>query len=89
MQRPSAKELLQHRFVKYARRTIQLAELIERYHIWRAKTPRKASDKSKQYDTVDNGTVASAWEFDTVRSEAMASRVVTVRVASPIYRALR
>ncbi|GAA5889838.1 hypothetical protein JCM6882_004338 [Rhodosporidiobolus microsporus] len=34
-ERPSAKELLQHRFVKYARRTSQLSELIERYQEWR------------------------------------------------------
>ncbi|GEM12702.1 ste20-like serine/threonine kinase [Rhodotorula toruloides] len=44
-ERPSAKELLQHRFVKYARRTSQLSDLIERHHEWRS--ARKDSDAVK------------------------------------------
>ncbi|GAA5865030.1 hypothetical protein JCM3774_003944 [Rhodotorula dairenensis] len=73
-ERPSAKELLQHRFVRYARRTSQLSELIERYEAWRARTPAKPSKggKGAQDPLADEdagGTVASAWAFDTVRSQ--------------------
>ncbi|GAA6044056.1 hypothetical protein JCM8097_008697 [Rhodosporidiobolus ruineniae] len=46
-ERPSAKELLQHRFVRYARRTSQLSELIERHHEWRASGGVSAKSKPK------------------------------------------
>ncbi|KWU42772.1 serine/threonine-protein kinase 25-like protein, partial [Rhodotorula sp. JG-1b] len=73
-ERPIAKELLQHRFIKNARRTSQLFELVERYRDWRAKTPAKSSSKGGKgaidpfADEEGGGTVASAWAFDTVRS---------------------
>ncbi|GAA5939510.1 hypothetical protein JCM3775_004844 [Rhodotorula graminis] len=79
-ERPTAKELLQHRFVKYARRTSQLAELIERHAEWRASRKDKAGaakGKGKGKGAADptqddsvGGTVASAWAFDTVRAGA-------------------
>lgn len=79
VQRPSAKELLQHRFVKYARRTSQLSELIERHHEWRS--TRKDSDAAKGKggkagaidplkDETLKGTMMSEWSFDTLRAEA-------------------
>ncbi|GAA5913713.1 hypothetical protein JCM8208_003863 [Rhodotorula glutinis] len=79
-ERPTAKELLQHRFVKYARRTSQLAELIERHAEWRAARkdkPNAAKGNGKGKGAADptkddsvGGTVASAWAFDTVRVAA-------------------
>ncbi|GAA6025662.1 hypothetical protein JCM8202_000254 [Rhodotorula sphaerocarpa] len=73
-ERQSAKELLQHCFVKYARRTCQLTELIDRHREWRLKTPAKASKGGKAAanplaDKDAGGTVASAWAFDTVWSQ--------------------
>ncbi|GAA5969581.1 hypothetical protein JCM21900_001739 [Sporobolomyces salmonicolor] len=80
-ERPTAKELLQHRFVKYARKTSQLSELIERHQEWRAKGPRKdaakdakggkgANDHAKEDSLlVEGGTATSAWAFDTLRAE--------------------
>lgn len=70
LQRPSAKELLQHRFVKYARKTSQLTELTERHQEWRSKVPsKKGKDAARAKDeTVVVGTMMSAWEFETVRS---------------------
>lgn len=83
-QRPSAKELLQHRFIKHARRTSQLFELVERYRIWRAETPAKSYSKGGPIDPLADedagGTVASAWAFDTVRSQ---SQVETTLAAVP------
>ncbi|KAM0787216.1 hypothetical protein ACM66B_006454 [Microbotryomycetes sp. NB124-2] len=70
-QRPSATELLQHRFVKYARKTLHLTELIQRHQEWRAKSPRKQDKLPKRNDGPDerdSGTVTSAWSFDTLQS---------------------
>ena len=75
-QRPTAKELLQHRFVKYARRTSQLSELIDRHREWKTNGPKKdmAAKDKKGKDALDDessgtGTVMSNWAFDTVRAE--------------------
>lgn len=35
LQRPTAQDLLRHRFIKMARKTSHLMELIERYQRWR------------------------------------------------------
>ncbi|KDE05072.1 STE/STE20/YSK protein kinase [Microbotryum lychnidis-dioicae p1A1 Lamole] len=71
-ERPSVKELLQHRFVKYARRTTQLTELTEKYQAWRSKTPKKVkpSKDGDQENDVANASVISAWEFDTLRDHS-------------------
>ncbi|GAA5838177.1 hypothetical protein JCM11251_004730 [Rhodosporidiobolus azoricus] len=82
--RPSAKELLQHRFVKYARRTSQLSELIERHQEWRTNghgakkddaKGKKGAKGGKPDETLvmEGGSVMSAWAFDTLRAEAEAS----------------
>ncbi|GAA5957308.1 hypothetical protein JCM8115_006952 [Rhodotorula mucilaginosa] len=95
-ERPSAKELLQHRFIKNARRTSQLFELVERYREWRAKTPAKSSTKGGKgaidpfADEEGGGTVASAWAFDTVRSQSQgettpaAAPRATVQIPRPV-----
>ena len=36
LQRPNAKELLKHRFIKNAKKNSCLTELIERYRRWKA-----------------------------------------------------
>ncbi len=36
LQRPSAKDLLRHRFIKNAKKNSCLVDLIERYHKWKA-----------------------------------------------------
>lgn len=70
-QRPTAKELLQHRFIKGARKTSYLTELIERHQDYRMRTPGKGA---QQYQpTVRNsgvwdGTMRSDWNFDTIKS---------------------
>ncbi|POY72801.1 hypothetical protein BMF94_4210 [Rhodotorula taiwanensis] len=85
-ERPTAKELLQHRFVRNARRTSQLSELIERHREWRAKTPAKGVKGGKggndPFAEEDGGTVASAWAFDTVRSHAESDQVASVMTAT-------
>lgn len=70
-ERPSASELLQHRFIRSAKKTSYLTELIERHQEWRAKTPQKGH---RDHGTVKNTTwdgndsMRSDWNFDTVKS---------------------
>ncbi|KAF7355317.1 Ste20-like serine/threonine kinase [Mycena sanguinolenta] len=69
--RPTANELLQHRFIRGARKTSYLTELIERYQDYRARSPQKGHNQPFQ-PTVraweNNGTVRSDWNFDTIKS---------------------
>ncbi|GAA5935763.1 STE20 family serine/threonine-protein kinase [Sporobolomyces koalae] len=76
-ERPSAKELLQHRFVKFARRTSQLSELIDRHREWKSTGSKKASavkdkkGKSAEDDQANgNATVTSNWAFETMQGDS-------------------
>ncbi|PCH41000.1 Pkinase-domain-containing protein [Wolfiporia cocos MD-104 SS10] len=85
--RPTAKDLLQHRFIKNARKTSYLTELIERYQDYRARTPGKTPQMYQA--TVRNsgawdGTLRSDWSFDTLRtSSAMGSVRSLIRASIP------
>ncbi|CAE7233472.1 unnamed protein product [Rhizoctonia solani] len=78
--RPTAKELLQHRFIKGARRgTSSLTELIEKYQDFRTRQPRAPNPKDHPtirqsiYDTYTGGaggSMRSEWLFESVRSSA-------------------
>jgi serine/threonine-protein kinase 24/25/MST4 len=76
IQRPSAKELLQHRFVKNAKKTSYLTELIERYQELRARSPQRGIQAYQPTvkGTVNwesNVTIRSDWNFDTIRSSSV------------------
>ncbi|KZT24501.1 Pkinase-domain-containing protein [Neolentinus lepideus HHB14362 ss-1] len=72
--RPSTKELLQHRFIKGARKTSYLTELIERYQDWRARSPHRGHQMYQP--SVRNsiasweGTMRSDWNFDTIKTSS-------------------
>ncbi|KAF8204975.1 STE/STE20/YSK protein kinase [Pholiota molesta] len=71
--RPSANELLQHRFIRNAKKTSYLTELIERYQDFRARSPPKGNQVNhasvRSNGTWDaNNTMRSDWNFDTVRT---------------------
>jgi hypothetical protein len=71
--RPSAKELLRHRFIKGAKRTSYLIELIERFREWKARggnrnTHSGSSSSSDEDDADKNGTIGGGWVFPTVRN---------------------
>ncbi|EIN10615.1 Pkinase-domain-containing protein [Punctularia strigosozonata HHB-11173 SS5] len=71
-ERATTKELLQHRFIRTARKTSYLTELIERYQDWRARAPGRVQNQMYQA-TVRNsgawdGTLRSEWNFDTIKS---------------------
>ena len=71
-QRPTANGLLQHRFIKTAKETSYLAELIERYQDYRARLPPKSTvvhASVRSHAAWDaNNTIRSDWSFDTVKS---------------------
>ncbi|KAI0254783.1 STE STE20 YSK protein kinase [Lactifluus subvellereus] len=73
-QRPTAKELLQHRFIRGARKTSCLTELIERYQEWRTSTPTRGLTAQpsirNSIASWDNGTLKSEWNFETIRTTA-------------------
>ena len=65
--RPSVKELLKHKFIKGAKKTAILAELIDRYNIW-----KESESATESWDDIVNGeqTVkggTTVWDFGTMR----------------------
>lgn len=67
--RSTTKELLQHRFIKGARKTSILTELIERYQDHRTRSPHHRPPQMYQATVrAGDGSVRSEWAFDTVRS---------------------
>ena len=70
-ERPSAKELLKHPFVRRAKRTTYLTELIERYERWQAVHGDRDSDDD-DYDSQEDlqkqaPDEEDLWDFGTVR----------------------
>ncbi|KAF9534327.1 kinase-like domain-containing protein [Crepidotus variabilis] len=68
--RPSANELLQHKFIRTARKTSYLTELIERYQDHRARTPAKVVHATVRSNATwdANNTMKSDWNFDTIKT---------------------
>ncbi|KAN0065894.1 hypothetical protein ACQY0O_001025 [Thecaphora frezii] len=66
--RPSAKELLKHRFIRSAKKTFYLTELIERLERWRAEGgDRHESEESEEADEDYDDDQEDKWDFGTVR----------------------
>lgn len=70
-ERPSAKELLKHPFVKRAKKTTYLTELIERHERWQAKYGNKSSEDEEEEEeyhrTQQEPENEDLWDFGTVR----------------------
>jgi len=90
--RPTAKELLQHRFIRSARKISSLTELIERYQDYKARGRAKNDKENAGAGGVPtevklppaatatwdrNATLRSEWNFETVKS--MVDRPETMR----------
>jgi serine/threonine-protein kinase 24/25/MST4 len=67
--RPTARELLKHKFVRMAKKTSYLTELIERNERWKAERgPREEEDNNRNAEPDDSGIdPEDMWDFGTVR----------------------
>lgn len=68
-ERPSARELLKHPWVRRAKRTAYLTELIERHERWQAThgEDKEDEDDDVEYPPARNEVNEDLWDFGTVR----------------------
>ncbi|XP_066266843.1 serine/threonine-protein kinase 25-like isoform X1 [Branchiostoma lanceolatum] len=70
--RPTAKELLKHKFIRTAKKTSFLVELIEKFKRWKAEghgdSDSNSDDESIGDDDEDNENNDPNWDFGTVKS---------------------
>lgn len=69
-ERPSAKELLRHPFVRRAKKTTYLTELIERHERWQARHGNKGHDEEDEMEEEPvrrTPEEEDLWDFGTVR----------------------
>ncbi|KAF9075814.1 Ste20-like serine/threonine kinase [Rhodocollybia butyracea] len=77
--RPTSTELLQHRFIRGARKTSYLTELIERHQEYRARSPQKGANANQMYQATvrnsmswdANSSMRSDWNFDTIKTSSV------------------
>jgi len=82
--RPTARELLKHKFIRMAKKTSYLTELIERHERWKAEGGERLEDEEQDLvsDLSSSGDPEDLWDFGTVRH---ASRPTTIgRSQNPI-----
>jgi len=65
--RPSAKDLLKHRFIKGAKKTSYLTELIERHEQWISEHGNEDSSESEEEEDSGNEEDCGNWDFGTVK----------------------
>ncbi|EMR10924.1 hypothetical protein PNEG_01070 [Pneumocystis murina B123] len=69
--RPSAKELLKHRFIRMAKKTSYLTELIERHERWKVQSRycRYDEDSGAENEELAPNTFDTYWNFETLKCE--------------------
>jgi len=72
--RPSAKELLKHRFIKSAKKTSYLTELIERHEQWISEHGNEDSSDSSEEEESENEEDPGNWDFGTVKQSKSQSK---------------
>lgn len=67
--RPTARELLKHKFVRMAKKTSYLTELIERHERWKAEGGDRAEEEEQvvNQELPPNTDLEDLWDFGTVR----------------------
>jgi len=69
-ERPTAKDLLKHKFIKGAKKTSQLVDLIERRQRWLQVVGHQESDDDSDKDDKDKGNDEDdSWIFDTIKDK--------------------
>ncbi|CAL1694626.1 unnamed protein product [Somion occarium] len=84
--RPSAKDLLKHKFVRMAKKTNYLTELIERHERWKAEGGEKVEEEERQQvEDLAAADPEDLWDFGTVRHAATVGRTQhnPVQVSGP------
>lgn len=66
-ERPTAKDLLKHRFIKAAKKTSQLVDLIERRQRWLQVVGPQDSDDDTDGDAENEPGEDPEWDFDTIK----------------------
>ncbi|KAJ2337202.1 hypothetical protein GGI00_000393 [Coemansia sp. RSA 2681] len=66
-QRPTAEQLLKHKFVRSAKRTEHLTDLIKRWQNWKKTVPEGRSGKNEPERASQEDDDQVAWDFGTVR----------------------
>ncbi|KAK7063925.1 hypothetical protein R3P38DRAFT_3382642 [Favolaschia claudopus] len=74
--RPSARDLLKHKFIRMAKKTSYLTELIERHERWKAEGGDRhdEEDHHSASDLPASGDPEDLWDFGTVRHAATVGR---------------
>ncbi|KAK9767720.1 hypothetical protein K7432_002241 [Basidiobolus ranarum] len=81
-QRQSARDLLKHRFIRQAKKSIYLTELIERYKDWQARHGEDSDSENEQKTNGNTVTEFSTWDFGTVRPPPATGRYTSAPVLS-------
>ncbi|KAI9492201.1 kinase-like domain-containing protein [Zychaea mexicana] len=81
-QRPSAKELLKHKFIKSAKKISYLTELIDQHEQWAATHDDRSSNHSEDDSTIDMPD-DDGWDFGTVRQSLPPAPKPTIPSAAP------
>ncbi|KAF7729221.1 putative protein serine/threonine kinase [Apophysomyces ossiformis] len=68
-QRPTAKDLLKHKFIKSSKKVSYLTELIEVHERWMSQGHSRESESSEDESNVDTND-DDGWDFGTVRQSA-------------------
>ncbi|OJT09579.1 Serine/threonine-protein kinase svkA [Trametes pubescens] len=85
--RPTARELLKHKFIRMAKKTNYLTELIERHERWKADGGDKVEEEERHHAEELNGgsDPEDLWDFGTVRHTGTVGRAQPnpVQVSGP------
>ncbi|KAF7784262.1 hypothetical protein Agabi119p4_427 [Agaricus bisporus var. burnettii] len=83
--RPTARELLKHKFIRMAKKTNYLTELIDRHERWKAEGGERIEEEELHPDIVDiNGVEAEdLWDFGTVRHGGRTIGRSSIKVSGP------
>ncbi|OSX67172.1 hypothetical protein POSPLADRAFT_1164453 [Postia placenta MAD-698-R-SB12] len=73
--RPTARDLLKHKFVRLAKKTSYLTELIERHERWKAEGGERVEEEERNHaEESANSDPEDLWDFGTVRHAATVGR---------------